>query len=146
VSIAIRRAGAQDAPTLNAIVHGSESHKGEYAPMLDGYVITAGQVARDEVYLAEERGEVLGFYSLMLGETPELDLLFVADAAHGRGLGRLLMEHMRGIARAHGVTSVKVVSHPPAADFYRRIGAIDVGYAYPMGRVTWVRPILQLAI
>jgi hypothetical protein len=53
---------------------------------------------------------------------------------------------MRGIARAHGVTSVKVVSHPPAADFYRRIGAIDVGYAYPMGRVTWVRPILQLAI
>ena len=142
----IRRASAADAPALNAIVHGSASHKGEYAPMLDGYEITAEQIARDEIWLAEEGGETAGFYSLMLGATPELDLLFVADSAHGRGLGRLLMDHMRGVASAHGVAAVKIVSHPPSADFYRRIGALDVGYAYPMGRVTWVRPILSLPI
>lgn len=142
----IRRASAEDAPTLNAIVHNSESHKGDYAPMLDGYEITAEQIARDEIHLAEENGATLGFYSLMLGAAPELDLLFVDDAAQGRGIGRLLMKHMTELAARHGVAAVKIVSHPPAADFYRGLGAIDVGYAYPMGRVTWVRPIFSLAV
>jgi GNAT superfamily N-acetyltransferase len=142
----IRRATAADAAALNAIVHGSQSHKGDYAPMLEGYAITADQIARDEVWLAEEDGKAIGFYSLMLGEAPELDLLFVDDAAHGHGLGRLLMEHMCTVAARHGVTAVKIVSHPPAAWFYRRLGAVEVGYAYPMGRVTWVRPILSLPV
>lgn len=146
VSVVIRRAMAADADALNAIVHDSESHKGPYASMLEGYAITAGQIARDEIHIAEEDGRALGFYSLMLGETPELDLLFVVDDAHGRGLGRLLMAHMSALAKERGVAAVKIVSHPPAADFYRRIGAIDVGYAYPMGRVTWVRPILSLPV
>ncbi|MDX2235735.1 MAG: GNAT family N-acetyltransferase [Hyphomonadaceae bacterium] len=142
----IRRAQAADAAALNAIVQGSESHKGVYAPMLDGYEITAEQIARDQIHVADEGGAVLGFYSLMLGDTPELDLLFVDDAAQGRGLGRQLMAHMAQVAAQNGVTAVKIVSHPPAADFYRGLGAIDVGYAYPMGRVTWVRPILTLPI
>jgi len=141
----VRRGVAADAPALNAIVHGSASHKGEYAPMLDDYEITAEQIARDEFHIADEGGVALGFYSLMLGATPELDLLFVADDAQGRGLGQLLMQHMRALAASRGVTAVKIVSHPPAADFYRALGAVDVGYAYPMGAVTWVRPILQLA-
>ncbi len=144
--MAIRRALAADADVLNAIVHGSESHKGDYSPMLDGYKISAGQIARDEIHLTEEAGNVLGFYSLMLGETPELDLLFVAAAAQGRGLGRLLMNHMRTLAAERGAVSVKIISHPPAADFYRGLGAIDAGYAYPMGGVTWVRPIFMLPI
>jgi GNAT superfamily N-acetyltransferase len=142
----IRRADAGDAAALNAIVHGSESHKGDYAPMLDGYEITPEQIARDEIWIAEDPGDALGFYSLMLGDVPELDLMFVRDGAHGRGLGRVLIEHMRARAAHHGVSAVKIVSHPPAADFYRRMGAIDVGYAYPMGRVTWVRPIFSLPV
>lgn len=146
VSVVIRRATAADAEVLNAIVHSSESHRGAYAPVLDGYVITPDQIARDQMHLAEAAGRTLGFYSLMLGETPELDLLFVADDAQGRGLGRLLMAHMVDCARKHGVTAVKIVSHPPAADFYRRLGAIDVGLVYPMGRLTWVRPMLSLPV
>ena len=146
MSVAIRRAVASDAAVLNAIVHGSASHKGDYSPMLDGYTITPEQIARDEIYLAEEAGRTLGFYSLMLGETPELDLLFVDDAAQYRGLGRTLMDHMRALAAMRGVAAVKIVSHPPAADFYRRVGAIDAGLAYPMGRVTWVRPIFMLPV
>jgi GNAT superfamily N-acetyltransferase len=142
----VRRAGAADAPALNAIVHGSQAYGGDYAAMLDGYAITADQIARDEVHIAEADGAALGFYSLVLGGTPELDLLFVADAAQGRGLGRLLIDHMRALAASRGVAAVKIISHPPAADFYRRLGAIDVGYAYPMGAVSWVRPIFSLPV
>ena len=146
MSVAIRRGVAGDAAALNAIVHSAQAYRGAYGVMLQDYVIDVEQIARDEMYVAEEDGCTLGFYSLMLGETPELDLLFVDDAAQGRGLGRVLIDHMRALAASRGVTTVKIVSHPPAADFYRRMGGIDAGYVYPMGRVTWVRPIFMLPV
>lgn len=142
----IRRARPEDAPALSAIVQGAEAYRGEYRAMLDGYAIDAGQIVRDEMHLVEESGGVLGFYGLVFDEPPELDLLFVADAAQGRGLGRLLFDHMRTLAASRGVTAVKIVSHPPAADFYRRMGAIDAGYAYPAGRISWTRPIFILPV
>jgi len=142
--IAIRRAGAADAAALNQIVHTSRSHKGEYSPMLDSYEITPAQIARDEIHLAEQDGAVVGFYSLMLGDAPELDLMFIHDSAHGLGLGRQLFGHMRALAKEKGVSAVKIVSHPPAAGFYRKMGAVEAGVAFPMGRVTWPRPIFVL--
>ena len=53
-------------------------------------------------------------------------------------------DDMRDQARARGFTSVRIVCHPPALGFYRRMGAVQVGATEPTGRVTWARPILQL--
>lgn len=148
--IAIRRATAADHAAINAIVQNSSAYQGAYRPMLDGYEVTARQIVEEETWLAEdglaEEGDVLGFYSLLLGEAPELDLMFVADAAQGRGVGRLLFDHMRALAASRGAASVKIVSHPPALNFYRRMGAIEVGLAYPLGNVTWARPVLMLPV
>ncbi len=143
--IAVRRATAADHGAINAIVQTSSAYDGVYRPMLDGYEVTEKQIVGDETWLAED-GEALGFYSLLFGAQPELDFMFVSDAAQGRGVGRLLFDHMRALAKAHGVESVKIISHPPARDFYRRMGAIEVGLAYPQHQVTWARPILLLRI
>lgn len=144
--IAVRRATTHDAPMLNAIVQRSSAYDGAYRAMIDDYVIAPEQIARDEMHIAEDESDVLGFYSLLFGETPELDLLFVADAAQGRGVGRMLLDHMRALAAGCGVSAVKIVAHPPALGFYRAMGAVEVGWAYPMGPATWVRPILMLPI
>ncbi|MCX5401406.1 GNAT family N-acetyltransferase [Streptomyces sp. NBC_00102] len=113
---------------------------------------------------------VLGFYSLVLdtngpdgpdgpngpngtGEprgsaaTGELDLMFVADAAQERGIGRLLIAHLRKEAARAGLDAVRVVSHPPAEGFYRRVGAERTGTvpATPP-YVMWDRPELTLPI
>lgn len=144
--IFVRRAGTEDAALLNAIVQGSSAYDGDYRSILDNYVITPAQIGADQMHVAEEGGVALGFYSLVLGDTPELDLMFVTDEAQGKGVGRLLFDHMRGVAAAHGVRAVKIVSHPPAVGFYRGMGAIEVGWAYPTGTATWVRPILSLPI
>lgn len=141
--IAIRRATAADHAAINAIVQTSSAYQGAYRPMLDGYEVTEKQIVEEETWLAED-GDVLGFYSLLFGAQPELDLMFVSDAAQGRGVGRLLFDHMRALAKARGVESLKIISHPPALDFYRRMGAIEVGLAYPVGNVTWARPVLML--
>ncbi|WP_435854632.1 GNAT family N-acetyltransferase [Streptomyces triculaminicus] len=85
----------------------------------------------------------LGFYALVL-EPPELDLAFVADDAQGRGVGRLLIEHMIGQSREAGLADVRVVSHPPAEEFYRRLGAERVRVVAPSPpKVTWERPELR---
>jgi GNAT superfamily N-acetyltransferase len=68
----------------------------------------------------------------------------VADSAQGRGIGRLLIEHMVGQAREAGLTDVRVVSHPPAEEFYRRLGAEWVRMVAPSPpKVAWERPELR---
>jgi GNAT superfamily N-acetyltransferase len=127
------------------MMHASSAYAGDYARILDGYVVTAEQIARDHVFVAEDEA-ILGFYSLTLAPEPELDLLFVADPAQGRGIGRLLMDHVRATAASLDVPVLKIVSHPPALSFYEASGAKRTGTKPPAGRVGWDRPILELAI
>jgi N-acetylglutamate synthase-like GNAT family acetyltransferase len=117
--ISIRRATADDANAVNSLMQESRAYSGQYRSILVGYAITALQIERDHVYVAVERARVLGFYSLIVN-TPnaELDLLFVSDDAQGCGIGSTLVTHLKQIASSLGVGTVKIVSHPPALDFY----------------------------
>ncbi|WP_368911193.1 GNAT family N-acetyltransferase [Taklimakanibacter deserti] len=143
--IIIRRASATDALALTDLMRASSTYEGEYARILDGYRVTPEQISRDLIFLAEASGRLLGFYSLMLGEEPELDLMFVADDMQGTGLGRQLFEHMRDEARQRGIPLVRIVSHPLSVGFYRRMGAELIGTKPPSPpRVTWERPVLTL--
>ncbi|MFF4016495.1 GNAT family N-acetyltransferase [Streptomyces sp. NPDC001843] len=130
--IVIRRAVARDAKRLTRLVRGSDAYAGKYAAAVAGYRVGPDYIEAHRTFVAvgadEHGGRVLGFYSLVLAP-PELDLLFVADDAQGRGIGRLLVAHMQSEARAAGLDRVKVVSHPPAEDFYHRAGAVRTGTA-----------------
>ncbi|MFJ8805961.1 GNAT family N-acetyltransferase [Streptomyces sp. NPDC102490] len=142
--VTIRRAVAGDAKRLTRLVRGSGAYEGQYAAAVAGYRVGPDYIEAHRVFVAvgadEREGRVLGFYSLVLAP-PELDLLFVADEAQGRGIGRLLVAHMQSEARAAGLDRVKVVSHPPAEDFYHRAGAVRIGtvLANPPA-VPWDRP------
>jgi len=122
------------------------AYQGAYGAILENYALGEAQLQRDQVFLAEAGGDILGFYSLIVEGEPELDLMFVADAAQGAGLGKILFDHMRETARTHAATSVLIVSHPPSVGFYERMGAVRDGVKPPFGRVTWERPILRLAM
>jgi GNAT superfamily N-acetyltransferase len=143
-SLTITRAVAQDAERLTTLIHASGAYRGKYASIIAGYRVTADHIARHQVFVAADpAGRLLGFYALVL-EPAELDLAFVADEAQGRGVGRLLVEHMLQQARKAGLAEVRVVAHPPAEEFYRRLGAERVGVVAPAPpRVTWERPELR---
>lgn len=141
----IRRATVADLPAINALVQASSAYQGEYRAMIAPYVVTATQAQRDEMHLGLDPLGLAGFYSLTLGDEPELDLMFVADRVQGTGFGRILFTHLRATARRLGLPRIKIVSHPPSVGFYRRMGAIETGVKPPAGRVTWPRPILMLA-
>ncbi|MFF1490317.1 GNAT family N-acetyltransferase [Streptomyces sp. NPDC058319] len=148
--VTIRRAVARDAKRLTRLVRGSGAYAGQYAAAVAGYRVGPDYIEAHRVFVAvdaeEDGGRVLGFYSLVL-VPPELDLLFVADEAQGRGTGRLLVAHMRSEARAARLDRVKVVSHVPAEDFYHRVGAVRTGTvpANPPA-VPWDRPEFEFRI
>ncbi|MGW7265208.1 GNAT family N-acetyltransferase [Streptomyces sp. NPDC054842] len=147
---AIRRAVARDAKRLTKLVRGSRAYQGQYAAMVADYRVGPDYIEAHRVFVAvatdDPAGPVLGFYSLVL-VPPELDLLFVADGTQGRGIGRLLVEHMKAEARAAGLDRVHVVSHPPAEGFYRTVGALHTGTASANPpAVAWDRPELEFRI
>lgn len=149
-TVTVRRAVARDARRLTRLVRGSGAYEGRYAAAVAGYRVGPDYIEAHRVFVAvdgdEHGGRVLGFYSLVLSP-PELDLLFVADEAQGRGIGRLLVEHMKSQARDAGLDRVAVVSHPPAADFYHRVGAVRTGTA-PANppAVPWERPAFEFRV
>lgn len=145
-SVIVRPACAADADALTALMMASSAYSGQYSALLDGYRVTKEQIARDHFGVAEAEGDLLGFYSLTFGDAPELDLLFVADRAQGRGIGRVLLRDLITTARSRGIGSVTIVSHPPSVGFYRRAGAVEIGIKPPSGRASWERPILSLPI
>ncbi|MEV7106425.1 GNAT family N-acetyltransferase [Streptomyces atroolivaceus] len=145
--VRIRRAVARDAKRLTRLVTASRAYEGPYAPMVAGYKIGPDYIEAHGVHVAvDAEGRVLGFYALLLSP-PELDLMFVADHAQGRGIGRLLIGHLREEARRAGLAHVRVVAHPPAEGFYRSMGAERTGtvVARPPA-VMWDRPDLVLGV
>lgn len=153
-NVVIRRAEERDAGRLTRLVRRSRAYEGRYSSMVEGYRVGPDYIVAHRVFVAVEElageeggGErVLGFYSLMV-EPAELDLIFVSDQAQGYGIGRRLVEHMRGEARSAGIDKVRVVSHPPAEGFYRSVGARLVGMvpANPPA-VRWDRPEFEFVV
>lgn len=145
--ILIRRANQGDRHRLTNLMHSSSAYRGEYATILVGYEISNEQIESDLMYVAEHQGQLMGFFSLTdLRNNPELDLMFVSDEAQGKGVGRLLFDHLRTVARENGVAGIHIVAHPPAEPFYLHMGASRIGTKEAGGRVSWARPVLSLEI
>jgi GNAT superfamily N-acetyltransferase len=145
-AVVIRPAMPDDAAPLTALMKASAAYSGAYAAILENYAVTPGQIVCDVVSVALSDGALVGFYSLTLDGEPELDLMFVADNVQGRGIGAILFAHMREQAGQRGVEAIRIVSHPPSVDFYRRMGATLVGTKSPTPTASWERPILTLAV
>lgn len=143
----IRPVRPGDVPALRRMMAASNGYaEGPPRAMIVAYAAT--WEPKGEVYVLEDEAGPAGFYQLVpWGERDrELDLFFTADDRQGRGVGRALFEHMAGAARAAGARSVLIVSNPSAADFYRRMGAADVGIDPPRGDIAWERPKLVLTL
>lgn len=143
----IRPARPADAARLTALIQASTAYRGAYFAMIDGYVVRPDYIERHEVRMAVDRTDdrLLGFYGL-IHEPAELDLMFVADDAQGLGIGRVLITDMLDRARAAGIATVKVVSHPPAEGFYLQVGAERTGTRPPQPRTPWEQPELLFTV
>ena len=103
-------------------------------------------IVSHDVHCATQGDDILGFYALSnVGETFELEHMWVEPAHIGSGVGAALFAHAVETVRAHGGSLLQIGSDPNAVGFYLKMGANVVGTvpSVPEGRTL---PLLALVI
>lgn len=133
MSTAIRPARPDEAAPLTRIAHAAKRHWGYpeewIARWRDALTITPEYLGSHAVSVAAEAmSPPHGFYALsMRGDTAVLDHLWVEPRWMGQGIGRELLGHAVGTARAQGAARLEIDSDPHAEAFYQRMGALRIG-------------------
>jgi GNAT superfamily N-acetyltransferase len=149
----IRKAEPAESDALSAIAYASKAHWG-YAPaVLDSWrhdlSVSADSIARHPTFVCEVRGEIAGFYQLMLSEGEcGLEHLWVHPSFMGKGIGRSLLAHAVEHAARCGAKHVVIDADPNAERFYLACGAVRCGaVAAPIeGEPGRVRPQLRISV
>ncbi len=128
----IRRALSSEAVALTQIAHDAKRHWGYPEHWIQHWqaelTISSDFINKNQVYVAEHDGEIVGFYALVLhGERAELEHMWVAPAHIGEGIGKELFVHAMQQAAGENVSAVEISSDPNAEGFYERMGARRIG-------------------
>jgi len=128
----IKLASAGDAQTLTQIALDAKRHWGYPEHWIKHWesdlTISAEFITSNHVYVAEDEGEIRGFYALCLvDKKAELEHLWVRPSHIGTGIGKeLFLDAMERAAKLN-VSEVELSADPNAAGFYKRMGASQVG-------------------
>lgn len=126
--IEIRRATSNDSERATELARIAKAHWGYPSEWLDawrdGLAITAHDIEKHRTFVAMLDGHVVGVCQLQEGDVGAmLEHVWVDPSAHGKGVGRALVEHAK--AESRGVLTV--VADPNAERFYIKLGATRVG-------------------
>ena len=133
LGLACRLALASERQSLEDLQRrASFSNPGDREALLtnpDAIALPVDQITAGHVLVAEKQGAIVGFAVVLPREdgTAELDALFVEPWAWKQGVGRALVEHCVGIARARGSAALHVVGNPHAEGFYQACGFVQIG-------------------
>jgi GNAT superfamily N-acetyltransferase len=125
--VEIQRADPEQASRLKQTAVAAKSYWGysrEWMAKWESLLSVPPAYIRDnQVYVASEDGEIMGFYALVYhGDVCELDHLWVIPARIGTGIGRILFTHALQCASALGATRLEWEADPHAVGFYQRMG------------------------
>ncbi len=145
----IRPSRDEDLPAITAIyahhvLHGTGTFETDPPSAADMAARRADVLGRGLPYLvAEEQGEILGFaYANWFKPRPAYrfsaeDSIYVADAARGRGLGRLLLDALCEAAEAAGVRKLLAVigdsANAGSVGVHRAAGFTEIGVMRSVG-------------
>ena len=128
----IRRSSPEDAERLTTIALDAKRHWGYPEHWIKHWesdlTISSDFIRDNHVYVAEENGEIRGFYALCVANSKaELEHMWVTPALIGTGIGKeLFLDAMERAAKLD-VGAVEITADPNAAGFYKRMGATQIG-------------------
>jgi GNAT superfamily N-acetyltransferase len=128
----IREANRDEAATLTEIAHEAKRYWGYPEHWIRHWqsdlTILPEFIADNEVFVAEQDAELIGFYALVLNENAaELEHMWVRPAHIGTGVGKQLFYHAMERAAKKKAREVGISSDPNAEPFYLRMGATRTG-------------------
>jgi GNAT superfamily N-acetyltransferase len=130
----IRPAKPDEAAKLSEIAVEAKQHWG-YAPeVMDSWhstlTLDALQIDLHPPQVAEENGEVLGFYQMIAdGDSVELEHLWVRPQNLRQGIGKSLMAHAISMAKSRKSKKMRIDADPNATAFYLSCGAYRTGHS-----------------
>ncbi|MEU5305893.1 GNAT family N-acetyltransferase [Streptomyces noursei] len=139
MGISIRPARLQEASSLTELALRSKAHWGYDTQFLEScrkeLTLREGELSARRAAVAEQDGDIVGFTTLE-GDPPQgvLGMMFVDPDVIGKGIGRLLFDHVVVTARELGFTQFTIDADPNAEPFYEAMGAVPVGVA-PSGSI-----------
>jgi len=128
----IHRADPHEAASISELAVRSKAHWGYDAAVMaifrEELTITPAEIRENETWVIGET-EPMAFYSLETAEGGGIALghLFVDPVYLRRRLGRRLLAHALGRAKARGAVHLQIVADPQAEGFYLALGAQRVG-------------------
>jgi N-acetylglutamate synthase-like GNAT family acetyltransferase len=128
----IRRAVPDESATLTRIALDAKRHWGYPEHWIKHWesdlTISSEIISSNHVYVAEQDGEIRGFYALYITDMKaELEHMWVTPQFIGTGVGKELFLDAMERAAALRVREVEISSDPNAAGFYERMGAKKIG-------------------
>ena len=128
----IRKAHPEEAATLTRIAHDAKRYWGYPERWIKHWesdlTISPEFITNNQVLVADEEGEIRGFYALCINEhQAELEHMWVAPAFIGAGLGKQLFLDAMERATSLNIRDIGISSDPNAAGFYERMGARRIG-------------------
>ncbi|MBW4716806.1 GNAT family N-acetyltransferase [Saccharothrix obliqua] len=135
----LRAARPGEAAALSALALRSKAHWGYDAAFLEAcraeLTLRPDDLTAQRATAAQVGDRVVGFYTLA-GQAPggELTCLFVEPDHIGTGVGRRLWQHAVDTARALNFQRFTLDADPFAEDFYRKMGAVRIGFE-PSGSI-----------
>lgn len=113
----------------------------------DELTLTPERMLASRLQVAEIGGDLAGIAQLTVtGGVATLDKLFVEPGRLGAGAGRALFNWARRLASAAGALTLVIEADPNAAEFYRRMGAVDDGVVLSGSVPGRLLPRLTLAL
>jgi len=149
----IRQAAPSEDALLSALALRSKGYWGYDAEFLDAcrgeLTISPAYIAAHPVYVIEERGRIVGFYTLLPAAAfgvVELDYLYVDPSAIKSGHGKKLWEHAIRTASELGFQRLTIQSDPYAESFYLKMGAERIGAKPSAVRADRMLPLLSFSL
>ncbi|MCG8564612.1 MAG: GNAT family N-acetyltransferase [Desulfobacterales bacterium] len=134
----IRRARMEEAGVLTEISFASKAYWKYPRDWFDIWekelTLTPDYIRKNQVWLLEKGGEILGYYSLValaedifisgirLPAGVWLDHMFIRPHAIGTGLGRRLFDHCADQCRGLCIDGLDILADPNARGFYEKMG------------------------
>ena len=137
--LALRSARPEEGPALTELCLRSKAVWGYDDAFMQAcrkeLTLTPAAIMASQVQVAELDGRLAGVAEVKSGgDTAQLEKLFVEPAMLRTGTGRRLLDWAKATARAAGATALVIEADPGAAEFYRRMGAVDDGLV-PSGSI-----------
>ena len=119
--------------------------------------ITSDYIEKNDVLVFESEGAIVGYYSIVELENGIevsvikiekgywLEHMFIAPKYIGRGIGKIMFEHLRKRCEIKGIRQLGILSDPNARGFYEKMGC-DYQGEFPSTIAGRTTPLLVLKV